>query len=230
LWRRSYAWITFSNGFLAFLAVAPVCPVVVPGVLLVAVLGAGLLAGLVPADFAAPPAAPPAVAPVEAPLLAELVLVPADPVVGLADPAGEVVALAPGTVAPDESVLGTPVAAPAAAPGAELVVGGVDPAGAVTVRVTATVLSGPLEPVSDTNAAVSAPSESTITAPNAITGGRHRGVAARRVRAAAPQRKHQSCSSPSGVPHSGHRSPDGSCGGGSSDGGAGRLTATRPAA
>jgi hypothetical protein len=213
----------------------PDFPVVVAGALPVAVLIVGLLAELVLVDFAAPPAAPPAVlaAPVvEAPVVERLTPAPAVPVVELPAPAGEpVVALVPGAVVPDVLVVGTPVAAPATPPGVGLVVAGVAPAvGAVTVRVMATVLSLPLVPVSDTSAAVSAPSESTITVASAITGGRHRGVAARRVRAAAPHRMHQSCSAPSGVPHSGHRSSAGSWGAGSCDGGAGTLTVTRPAA
>lgn len=183
-------------------------------------------------------------APVLAPVCVALGAVVAEPATPLA-PAGAVVVpppvfgavvptapvvLAPAAVVPVVLAPGTPVvvpAAPAAAPGVV-----VAPAvGAVTVRVTATVPPWPLEPASDTSAAVSAPSESTTTVASAITGGRHRGVAARRVRAAAPQRRHQSCSAPSGAPHSGQRSSAGSCGAVPGGGGVATLTRTRrPAA
>jgi hypothetical protein len=127
----------------------------------------------------------------------------------------------PGTLvagAPGEPIAG--LAAPLA------VVGVPAAAGVVTVLVTALAVELP-EPVSDTNAAVSAPREITITAPNAITGERHRGVAARRVRAAAPQRMHHSCSAPSGAPHSGHPSTVGPWVGG--DVGVATLTQPRSA-
>ncbi len=150
------------------------------------------------------------------------------PVFGTAVPGTPPVG-APAAGVPAVPAPGTPVVAPvapAAAPG----VVAAPAAGAVTVRVTATVPPGPLEPASDTNAAVSAPSESTITVVNAITGARHRGVLARRVRAAAPQRMHQSCSASSGAPHSGQRSSVGSRGATPGGGGVATLTPTRPAA
>ncbi len=152
------------------------------------------------------------------------------PVFGTVVPGAPAV-LAPAVVVPAVLAPGTPVvvpaapAAPAAAPGVVVA----PAAGAVTVRVTATVPPVPLEPASDTSAAVSAPSESTITVVSAITGGRHRGVAARRVRAAAPHRRHHSCSFPNGPPHSGQRSSTGSCGGVAGGGGVATLTPTRPA-
>ncbi len=170
--------------------------------------------------------APPAVVPVlVAPGVFVLVVAPA----GGAVVAGTTGMLAPGAVVPVVLAPGTPVVVPAgpaaAAPGVVVA----PAAGAVTVRVTATVLPEPLEPASDTSAAVSAPSESTITLASAITGGRHRGVAARRVRAAAPHRRHHDCSVSSGPPHSGQRSPSCSCAGTSVGGGVAMLTPTRPA-
>jgi hypothetical protein len=220
---RSYAWITFSSGFLDFVVVpAPAEPVV-----------------------EAPVVALPVVPVVEAPVLLPVPVVPGPLVVEPAPlllPAGAVVvapafgAVVPGTpvvptpaaVVPAVLTPGTPVVAPAgpaAAPGVVVA----PAAGAVTVCVTATVPLGPLEPASDTSAAVRAPSESTITVVSAITGGRHRGVAARRVRAAAPHRKHHSCSDPNGPPHSGQRSSTGACGGVAGGAGVASLTPIRPA-
>jgi hypothetical protein len=111
-------------------------------------------------------------------------------------------------VAAPLAVVGVP-----AAGAAPLGVAGVPVVGAMIVLVTATVLAGLLEsPASETSAAASAPSESTITTPRAITGPCQRGVAARRVRAAAPQRRHHSCSAPIGAPHSGQPSAIGLAG------------------
>jgi hypothetical protein len=173
-------------------------------------------------------------APVEAsPVVVPVPVAPGVPVLVVAPAGGAVVAgtpvvAAPGAVVPVVLAPSAPVvvpAAPAAAPGVVVA----PAAGAVTVRVTATVLPEPLEPASDTSAAVSAPSESTITVASAITGGRHRGVAASRVRAAAPHRRHHDCSASSGSPHSGQRSPTCSCGWIPGGGGVATLTPTRPA-
>jgi len=65
---------------------------------------------------------------------------------------------------------------------------------------------GVAHPASVTSAAASTPSDSTTTATSATTSAFHFGCAARRVRAAAPQRRHQLCSCFSGAPHSGHAS------------------------
>jgi hypothetical protein len=146
-------------------------------------------------------------------------LVPACPV-GVRVPAGTVAAApAPGIVVAGALVAGV-LAAPRGA------------AGAATVLVATGVLvaEAPELPASDTSAALSAPRESTITALSAITGARQLGIAARRVRAAAPHRRHHSCSASSGAPHSGHPStpggrgvvgPEGVGWAGASSGGAG---------
>ncbi|HEV2923543.1 MAG TPA: hypothetical protein VGW98_05895 [Solirubrobacteraceae bacterium] len=63
----------------------------------------------------------------------------------------------------------------------------------VTMRVTR-IFVGLELPARSTRAAASTPSESTITATIPAIGSRQFGVGARRVRAAAPQRRHQSCS------------------------------------
>jgi hypothetical protein len=86
---------------------------------------------------------------------------------------------APGTAAPGAVVVGV-AAVLAGAAGA-----------VVTVRVTR-ILVGLELPARSTSAALSTPSESTITATIAAIGMRQFGVAARRVRAAAPQRRHHS--------------------------------------
>ncbi len=133
------------------------------------------------------------------------------PVVGVAPLA--VVGVPVVGVAPLVAV-GVPVVG--AAPLAEV---GLPAVEARTVLVTATVLAGLLEsPASETSAAASAPSESTITTPRAITGPCQRGVAARRVRAAAPHRRHHSCSAPIGAPQSGQASAIGTTGVGSGGG------------
>jgi hypothetical protein len=137
-------------------------------------------------------------------------------------PAGDAGMLAAGTVVPGVLVAGVLVrgvlvagvlAAPAAA------------AGAVAVLVIAGVFAAELPelPASETSAALSAPRESRITALSAITGARQLGIAARRVRAAAPHRRHHSCSACNGAPHSGHPSMGGVDAG---DGGGGAVTVT----
>src|SRR5437763_9772829 len=68
------------------------------------------------------------------------------------------------------------------------------------------VRAGP-EPASLTRSAASTPSDSAATVAISATGTLQLGDAASRVRAAAPQRRHQSCSGSSGVPHSGQESP-----------------------
>jgi glucan phosphoethanolaminetransferase (alkaline phosphatase superfamily) len=78
----------------------------------------------------------------------------------------------------------------------------------VTTGATTTAAGGPVDPdvppASFTRATVRATSESAITATAAITYGRQRGASAKRVRAAVPQFRHQSCSARSGAPHNGH--------------------------
>jgi hypothetical protein len=54
-------------------------------------------------------------------------------------------------------------------------------------------------------------------------------VAARRVRAAAPQRRHQSCCGSSGAPHNGHASFAGCVKGAAGADGAGTLLGDPPA-
>ncbi len=205
-------------------------PVVeVPGAVLVGVAAGAVLVGVAPAPPAAlgalvveptPPRAPGSVA-FEVPFAEPAV--PGSVAPGAVDaplprsPFAEFAAplfaeLAPATVVPGALAPGTPVAEPAPAPAPAAPSA---PAGVVAVRDTVTVPAGergggvggvPIDPASDTSAAVSAPRESTITALSAITGPRQPGVAARRVRAAAPHRRHHSCSAPSGAPHSGQPS------------------------
>jgi hypothetical protein len=103
-----------------------------------------------------------------------------------------VVAAAPGVVA---AMLGV-VAAGAVAAGALAVV-------IVVVTAGLAVLE---PPASLTSAAASTPSASTATTAIATIGAFQFGVAASRVRAAAPQRRHQSWSGPSGVAQSGQAS------------------------
>src|SRR5437016_4767688 len=62
-------------------------------------------------------------------------------------------------------------------------------------------------PASLTRAAASTPSDSVATTAIAMIGALQFGDVARRVRAAAPQRRHHSCSGRSGAPHSGQESP-----------------------
>jgi hypothetical protein len=79
-------------------------------------------------------------------------------------------------------------------------------AGLVTVVVGAAALE-PEPPASFTSAAARTPSDNTATTSATSSGARQLGEAARRVRAAAPQRRHQSCSGCSGAPQSGQASP-----------------------
>ena len=89
---------------------------------------------------------------------------------------------------------------------------GVTAAGEV---VTVVVVAGAVEPpASLTRAAASTPSDSATTTASVATGPFQLGDAARRVRAAAPQRRHHSCSGCSGAPQSGQASPAGAGGGG----------------
>ncbi len=126
--------------------------------------------------------------------------VPVDPV--LVAPPGVVVRV---TVAP--GVLVGDVLAPGArVPCALVVVAGAIAAGVVTV----VVLAGAVElesPASLTIAAASTPSDSAITVASVAIRPFQLGDAARRVRAAPPQRRHHSCSGCSGAPHSGQASP-----------------------
>jgi hypothetical protein len=88
---------------------------------------------------------------------------------------------APGVVVPGTVLSGVPAGPVATAGGA-----------VVMVRVVAGELE--LEPERSTSAAVRTPSESATTARSAAIGTRQFGAAASRVRAAAPQRRHHSCS------------------------------------
>jgi len=109
-------------------------------------------------------------------------------------------------------VLGTVVVAVLAAGGAVVVT-----AGMLAVTVAEVLLAGvagvlavePESPASETSAAVSTPSESTITTARAVIRPFQLGAAASLVRAAAPQRRHHSCVGCSGAPHSGQASPAG---------------------
>lgn len=81
------------------------------------------------------------------------------------------------------------------APGATvLVVGGVMAAGAVVIVLVTATEPEPELPVSFTSAAASTPSDSATTLASTAIGTFQLGVAARRVRAAAPQFRHHSCS------------------------------------
>jgi hypothetical protein len=104
------------------------------------------------------------------------VLAPGVPVVGVVVAPGVVVAGVPGAVV------------------AALGVTGVLATGAVLSTVVATVESELEPPLSFTSAAASTPSESAATLASTAIGTLQLGVAARRVRAAAPQFKHHSCS------------------------------------
>jgi hypothetical protein len=111
----------------------------------------------------------------------------------------------PGVVVPGVVVPGVLVAG-ALAPGI-VVVGatGTLAAGAVVIVVVA-VLAEPDPSASLTNAAASTPSASAATTASDAIGAFQLGVAARRVRAAAPQAMHQSWSGCRAVPQSGHAS------------------------
>jgi hypothetical protein len=85
--------------------------------------------------------------------------------------------------------------------------GGIAVVGAVVIVLTIAVVVEPESPVSCTTAAASTPSDSAATLASTAIGIFQLGVAARRVRAAAPQFRHHSCSGCSGAPHSGQASP-----------------------
>jgi hypothetical protein len=128
--------------------------------------------GLAPGpDFAPAPGAtlPPPRAPVDAP-----------------DPGAVAPVLAPGVSAP-----GVVVAGPVAA---GVVVGAVAAAGAVATVVVAELRLVPSLPASLTRAAASTPNDSAVTTATTMIGVFQLGDAERRVRAAAPQRRHHSCS------------------------------------
>jgi hypothetical protein len=118
--------------------------------------------------------------------------------------------LVPGAVVVCAPVRGATGAAVAGGGAVAVVVGvtgaGTAAAGAVvTVRVT-WVLVGLELPARSTRAAVRTPSESATTATIAAIGARQFGLAASRVRAAAPQRRHHSCSACNGLAQSGQAS------------------------
>jgi hypothetical protein len=112
-----------------------------------------------------------------------------------------------GVLAPGGAIVG------ALAPG----VVPVGVAGALAVGVVVTVVVAgvvePEPPASLTSAAASTPSAIAATTASTAIGVFQLGVAARRVRAAAPQAMHQSCSACSAAPHSGHVSLAGVRGG-----------------
>jgi hypothetical protein len=87
-----------------------------------------------------------------------------------------------------------------------LVAGGIVAAGVVVIVLTIAVVVESESPVSFTMAAASTPSDSATTLASTAIGIFQLGVAARRVRAAAPQFRHHSCSGCSGAPHSGQAS------------------------
>ena len=99
-------------------------------------------------------------------------------------------------------------------------------AGLVTVIVVGTVVECPEPPASLTSAAASTPSASATITASAITGVFQEGDAASRVRAAAPQCRHHSCSGASAAPHSGHAwsAGGGAAVGTGAEGGAATLT------
>src|SRR6202035_962156 len=137
----------------------------------------------------------------------------------------------PGVLAPGALLPGTPLPG-SAVPGVVAVgvgvgvgVGVVEAGAVVTVVVVAG--GGPPDPASDMSAAASTPSDSATTTASATIGPLQPGAAARRVRAAAPQRRHHSCSACRGPPHSGQASPVG--GGAGVDAGAGRPPAAEGA-
>jgi hypothetical protein len=171
---------------------------------------AHLLAGGAPADW--PPEGLLAVpGTVWAPVLVagagagvEVLVAAVPPVPPLAEPAAPV----PGRPLP-------PVAAPGAL-GAGTPAGAVAAGGAVAAagvrRVELLAVPDPESPASFTSAAAMTASESAASSARTITGARQLGDAARRVRAAAPQRRHQSCLRSSAPPHSGQTSMPGAPG------------------
>jgi hypothetical protein len=113
---------------------------------------------------------------------------------------------APAVLAPDAPVAGTLVA------GAAVLVVGAAAAAVVTVLVVA---GGDESPAASlTSAAASTPSDSATSTASVVVRPFQLGDAARRVRAAAPQCRHHSCSGCSGAPQRGHASPGGVGGGG----------------
>src|SRR4029077_17386569 len=78
------------------------------------------------------------------------------------------------------------------------------PAGLARERTVDGALLEPVSPASFTSAAARTPSASTTTVTSSNASPLQRGAAARRVRAAAPQRRHQSCAGLSELPQSGH--------------------------
>jgi hypothetical protein len=113
------------------------------------------------------------------------VVVPGTVVPGMVVP-GMVVArvVVPGTVAPGVVAPGVVVAD----------VGRVASGAVITVLVMASVVEPEESPASLTRAAASTPRDSAVTTASVRTGAFQVGDAARRVRAAAPQRRHHSCS------------------------------------
>ncbi len=132
--------------------------------------------------------------------------------------------LVPGAAAPGAR----PPAAPlAGADGSGVAVAGVVGVGVAAIVVSVVVAAGggePEPPASFTRAAARIPSESTDTVASTATGVFQLGAVARRVRAAAPQRRHHSCSGWSDAPHSGQVSLAG--GGMVGEEGAGAVTLT----
>jgi hypothetical protein len=176
---------------LAFeLAPVPV-PVVVPVTVRAPAPVVPVLAAPVPGCFAAEPAV------VGVPVPAGVVVAPAPGVAfGVLVP----VVAAPGAVVPAVGAVATVVvgAVVAGAPATEFAPAPVAPAAAGVVTLGIAGPTAPLAvelaelPARETSATLNAPSESTITALNTITGVRQLGIAARRVRAAAPHRRHHS--------------------------------------
>jgi hypothetical protein len=130
--------------------------------------------------------------------------------------------LVPGTVVCGVVALGAVLVCGVVALGAVLVWLGAIP---TTVLVTVLALGTLLVefPARAMSAAAITPSDRATTTASTAIGFFQSGEAARRVRAAAPQRTHHSCSGCSGAPHSGQASP-GEDGGGK-DGGAGDAPA-----
>ena len=144
-------------------------------------------------------------------------------VLGVVDVEAPVVlgVLVPGVVVPGALVLGVLVAGVLVAgvlvpgtlvvgvlaPGATApVVRGVAAVGAVVIVLVMATELEPELPASFTSAAASTPSASATTLASTAIGAFQLGVAASRVRAAAPQFRHHSCSGCSGAPHSGQAS------------------------
>src|ERR1019366_2322993 len=129
--------------------------------------------------------------------------------------AGVVVVDAPGAPTPPAAPVPVLVPGVGGAPGVlgqgsgggGVVAGGATVAAAVVMVFVLTGGAGPVSPASLTRAAARTPSESTTTTTAATSGAFQLGDAARRVRAAAPQLRHHSCSGWSGLPHNGQASP-----------------------